>query len=131
MLNLEEIKAREQAAESCLNSIFNDLIIGETSYNIINHALQGMNVLTAEVERLTKENAELDHRLEHEAGIKNHVIKAAKEYSKQIATLKKALKKLSLDYCMDTQTLKSGEDIYSEYIQQAEQLTHETHEVDK
>ena len=59
MLNIEEIKAREQAAEACINDIYDGEIIGETAYNIINHALQGMDDLLSEVERLTKENESL------------------------------------------------------------------------
>lgn len=149
MLNLEEIKAREQAATPGPwprnGSIF--AANGINNADFIAHAIEDIPALIAEVERLTAKNNALESdKINAEMNLENltaevegldaenTTLKKQAKMWKAIAiaqkddnaTLKKALE-LMKKYLSDN---RIGIDVDS-FIQQAEQLTHETHEVDK
>ncbi len=131
-MNIEEIKAREQAATlgpwkatfgmDCRAFVLTPdededfKIYNHANADFIAHARTDIPELIAEVERLTA-------KLDILTGIE------AQEHQ-QIATLKKALRLLSKHYVNSNFMNTSPKSVYDAFIQQAEQ-THETQEAEK
>lgn len=126
---LDEIKAREQAAtpgpwytdgwalwDDDLNE-FVELHDTDPDAQFLAHARTDIPALLAEVERLTKEYNDQDNA-------HHDLFMAFCEQKKQIATLKKALE---LMYADMEETAGIPVPDVEKYINQAEQLTHETH----
>jgi hypothetical protein len=150
-MNIEEIKAREQAATSgsweaggCPKRIRQDLqsVYREVGCNggqwdvcrdatpadaaFIAHARTDIPALIAEVERLTHENSALQNANDKLVKQSKRIISRNLDHSAEDATLKKALE-LAEDMLTKMTPYKSKGGWHDRLIHQAQQLTHETH----